>query len=158
MTSEKNETTPAPPLWIQCIGTGLFTGYTPVASGTAGSILCIGILWFLPQLSWLWLFITAVLLFFIGTAVSNILSRFWGTDPGKVNIDEIAGMTVALIGLPKTWIFWTAALLLFRLFDIVKPPPAKRLESLPGGWGIMLDDIAAGFYANIAAQLLRTIL
>ena len=82
----------------------------------------------------------------------------WGKDPGKINIDEVAGMTVALIGLPKTAVVWFTAFLVFRFFDIVKPPPIRRLEYLPAGWGIMTDDIAAGIYANICCVLIFRIL
>lgn len=155
MTPEHQEKTFLPSLSIQLIGTGFFTGYFPIAPGTAGSLLCIAILWLLPPVNWLWLSAAALALFLIGVSVSGILARSWGPDPGKVNIDEVTGMIVSLIAVPKIWLIWLAAFLLFRFFDIIKPPPAKRLEFLPGGWGIMLDDIAAAMYANVCCQLLR---
>ena len=79
----------------------------------------------------------------------------WGLrDPGAVVVDEVAGQMVALALLPLSPATMAAGFLLFRLFDIVKPFPARRLESLPGGFGIMADDLAAGLYANGALRLL----
>jgi phosphatidylglycerophosphatase A len=76
-------------------------------------------------------------------------------DPGFVVIDEVAGQLIALIGAPLHWKTLLASLILFRVFDIVKPPPLRRLEDLPEGAGIMLDDVGAGLYALAAMQALR---
>ena len=140
------------------IATTLFTGYVPIAPGTAGAALCILILWFLPGVHYLGLSLIAVMLFVIGLKSANILVPDWGKDPGKINIDEAAGMVVALIGLPKTAVIWLTAFLLFRFFDIVKPPPIRRLEYLSAGWGIMTDDIAAGIYTNVCCILIFKVL
>jgi phosphatidylglycerophosphatase A len=85
--------------------------------------------------------------------------HFGKKDPGQVTIDEWAGQAVALLGLPVAsgaglWITVAAAFVAFRVFDIVKPPPARQLEKLPHGWGVLLDDLAAGVYANIVCQVL----
>ena len=76
----------------------------------------------------------------------------------QVVIDEVAGQMIALLGFPYfvpiTWKYLLASLILFRAFDIVKPPPVRQLEKLPGGWGIMLDDVAAGLLAMVSLQLL----
>ena len=69
-------------------------------------------------------------------------------DPSEIVIDEVAGMWLALIGIPVTWPGLLAAFLLFRLFDVWKPGPIDRLQNLPGGWGVMMDDIAAGAVAG----------
>jgi len=79
-------------------------------------------------------------------------------DPGPVVIDELAGQWIALVGLPLGDLRQTLAVLalqffLFRLFDVIKPPPARQFEKLPAGWGILLDDLAAGLYANIVGQV-----
>jgi phosphatidylglycerophosphatase A len=74
-------------------------------------------------------------------------------DPSIVVIDEIVGVWIALLHLPKTSLIVVAAFVAFRVFDIIKPPPARQLERVPRGWGIMLDDVVAGIYANIAVQL-----
>ena len=69
------------------------------------------------------------------------------TDPGAVVIDEVMGMGLTMVGAPLSWPAALAGFLLFRMFDIVKPPPARALERLHGGWGIMADDFAAAIYA-----------
>jgi phosphatidylglycerophosphatase A len=76
-------------------------------------------------------------------------------DPGFVVIDEVAGQLIALIGAPLDWKTLLASLILFRAFDIVKPPPLRRLEDVPEGAGILLDDVGAGLYALAAMQALR---
>jgi phosphatidylglycerophosphatase A len=76
-------------------------------------------------------------------------------DPGFVVIDEVAGQLIALIGAPLDWKTLLASLILFRVFDIVKPPPLRRLEKVPDGAGIMLDDVGAGLYALAVTQALR---
>jgi phosphatidylglycerophosphatase A len=76
-------------------------------------------------------------------------------DPGFVVIDEVAGQWIALLGSPADWKHGLIALVLFRLFDITKPFPARQLERLPAGWGIVFDDVAAGLYAWGVAALLR---
>jgi len=76
-------------------------------------------------------------------------------DPGFVVIDEVAGQWIALLFSPPGWRHALIALALFRVFDIVKPPPARQLERLPAGWGIVFDDVAAGLYALGVASLIR---
>jgi len=153
MSEEKH----SPHIIYHLIGTGLFTGYSPFAPGTVGSIFCIAILSLAPSLHPLLLSAIAAGIFIIGVISAGALEKVWGRDPGKINIDEIAGMTIALIALPKSWI-WFPAFILFRAFDIFKPPPIRSLEYLPGGWGIMLDDVLAGIYANICCQILVQVL
>ena len=74
-------------------------------------------------------------------------------DPSEVVIDEVVGMMVTLAYLPWSFVSIGLGFLLFRVFDILKPPPARQLESLPGGWGIVIDDVVAGVYANLALRL-----
>jgi phosphatidylglycerophosphatase A len=76
-------------------------------------------------------------------------------DPGFVVIDEVIGQWIALLFCPPDWAHALFALVLFRLFDILKPPPARQLERLPAGWGIVFDDVAAGLYALGIASLVR---
>jgi phosphatidylglycerophosphatase A len=76
-------------------------------------------------------------------------------DPGFVVVDEVIGQWIALLFCPSDWAHALIALVLFRLFDILKPPPARQLERLPAGWGIVLDDVAAGLYALGIASLVR---
>jgi phosphatidylglycerophosphatase A len=92
----------------------------------------------------------------LGVPAATIAARESGRhDPGFVVIDEVAGQWIALLGSPADWRHALIALLLFRLFDITKPFPARQLERLPAGWGIVFDDVAAGLYAWGVAALLR---
>jgi phosphatidylglycerophosphatase A len=90
----------------------------------------------------------------LGIPVSTVVARESGRkDPGFVVIDEVAGQIIALIGIPLHWKYLLAGFILFRSFDIVKPFPLRRLERLPGGTGIMMDDVGAGLYALVLLQL-----
>jgi phosphatidylglycerophosphatase A len=89
-----------------------------------------------------------------GVWSGGVAERHFGrTDPGQVVIDEVAGMLVTLFLNPVGWVGAVAGFLLFRAADIVKPFPARRLERLHGGFGIMADDVMAGIYANLALRL-----
>lgn len=137
------------------IATGLGSGRVPFAPGTAGSALAVGLFWLTTRSGVVWL---PALMF-----AALVLAGFWSAaeaarrlgqkDPGAVVIDEFAGQFLALLALPHSWPVLAAGFLLFRLFDIVKPPPARRLEALPGAAGIMADDLVAGLYANLLLQL-----
>ncbi|MCC6396966.1 MAG: phosphatidylglycerophosphatase A [Bacteroidetes bacterium] len=157
------------PFFHRFVATGFFSGYVPWASGTVGTL--VGLLIYLipgvesvPLLSGL-----IVAGFFAGVissarvaaAVGNQLTRtaeiaktafqphgHATADPSIVVIDEIVGMWVTLLFLPKTLPVMVIGFVAFRVMDILKPQPARYLERLPGGWGIMLDDLAAGIYAN----------
>jgi phosphatidylglycerophosphatase A len=90
----------------------------------------------------------------IGIPVSSTVARESGVkDPGFVVIDEVAGQLISLIGIPLNWKYLLTGFILFRSFDIVKPFPLRRLEALPAGTGIMLDDVGAGLYALVLLQL-----
>lgn len=91
-----------------------------------------------------------------GIPAAGIAARQSGReDPGFVVIDEVAGQCIALLACPPDWAHAIVCLALFRLFDITKPYPIRKLEDLPGGWGIVFDDVAAGLYAFGIAALLR---
>jgi phosphatidylglycerophosphatase A len=92
----------------------------------------------------------------LGVPAATIVERESGrTDPGFVVIDEVIGQWIALLASPADWRHGLIALVLFRVFDITKPFPVRRLERLPGGWGIIFDDVAAGLYALGVAFLVR---
>jgi len=92
----------------------------------------------------------------IGIAPSTVVARESGVkDPGFVVIDEVAGQMIAMIGSPLNWKYLLASFILFRSFDIVKPFPLRRLERLPAGTGIMMDDVGAGLYALVLLQAWR---
>ncbi len=131
--------------------------------GTYGSIAAL-LLWYAAahalQLSMATLtiatIIAAIVVTLIGIPASTIVARESGRkDPGQVVIDEAAGQLIALIGIVPDWRHAAISLLLFRIFDILKPPPVRQLERLPDGTGIMMDDVAAGILALVCAQLIR---
>jgi phosphatidylglycerophosphatase A len=97
----------------------------------------------------------AIFVILIGIPAATRVSRASGSkDPQFVVIDEVAGQLIALIAVPLAWKTFLAGFILFRVFDILKPPPVRQLERLPEGTGIVLDDVAAGIYALIVMQLL----
>ena len=97
--------------------------------------------------------ILLLLLVVVGVVISNRLERVWGKDSSKIVIDEVAGMCCSLLFVPHQWQYALVGLMLFRFFDIVKPLFISAAEKLPGGWGVMTDDVAAGVCANVLLQL-----
>ena len=133
-----------------------YVGFAPAAPGTAGAAAAIPffLLLRLAGSSWLEIAVCAAIVV-AGAWSARVAERVLGVeDPGPVVIDEVVGMFVSLLFLPATWPVIAAAFVAFRVFDIVKPWPANRLEHLPGGWGVMADDVMAGIYANLAVQIL----
>lgn len=137
------------------IATAGLTGYAPVAPGTVGSLVGLLILFAIriggdPMVE-------------VAVLVAVIVSGVWAAgvvedqvgkeDPGIVVVDEVAGMLVTLFWIPLTWPTALLGFVAFRLFDIIKPFPARRAERLPGGWGIVADDVFAGVYAYIVVRL-----
>jgi phosphatidylglycerophosphatase A len=122
-------------------------GYSPIAPGTAGSAVALAILWLVPfSPLGLAVFLLAVLA--AGTWAADEAERLLGRkDPGVIVIDEVAGMTVSVLALPRTAAVLIAAFVLFRIFDVVKPFPANASQRLGGGVGVMVDDLIAGAYA-----------
>jgi phosphatidylglycerophosphatase A len=90
----------------------------------------------------------------LGIWNGNRVEKDWGKDSSKVVIDEVAGMAISLIAIPVTVPYVLIALAFFRFFDILKPLYIRRLEKLPGGWGVMADDVLAGIYANVLLQII----
>jgi phosphatidylglycerophosphatase A len=110
--------------------------------------------WPLSQLGSAYLLVVTLVVFLLGVPAAALVARREGRkDPGVVVVDEIVGMWVSLLFLPLTPFTALSAFLLFRGMDIVKPYPARQLERLPGGWGIMADDVMAGIYANLLLRL-----
>ena len=137
------------------IATAGYAGYVPIAPGTVGSL--VGLLLLLGVRT---VDVAAVELIVLvaviggGVWAAGQVERQVGKeDPGIVVIDEVAGMLVTLLWIPLTW--WTALLgfFAFRVFDIIKPFPARRAEQLHGGWGIIADDVFAGVYAYLVVRL-----
>jgi phosphatidylglycerophosphatase A len=152
-------------IFARTIATGFGTGYFPIAPGTVGSLAILIAYWICPEISALQLIMIIIGLTALGIYTATItetemkkkLGSDKGNDPGIIVIDEIIGMLIALLFIPKTTFFLITAFILFRIFDIAKPYPARTMEKLHGGWGIVLDDVVAGIYANIVIQIGRLI-
>jgi len=145
--------------WAWAIGTFFGAGLLRPGPGTYGSVAAL-LLWFgaahafHPAHLALLTSAAALLATGIGIPAATIVARESGReDPGHVVIDEVGGQLFALIAIPPDWKHAALALLLFRLFDITKPPPIRQLERLHGGTGIMLDDVAAGLIALALGHL-----
>jgi phosphatidylglycerophosphatase A len=143
--------------WL--IATFFYIGYMKPGPGTYASAATVILWWAAAHLipaNWLTLVavVASVVITLLGIPPSTVVERESGReDPGFVVIDEVAGQMIALIGVPLTWNYLIAGLILFRVFDILKPFPLRRLENLPGGTGIMMDDVGAGLYALLLLQL-----
>jgi phosphatidylglycerophosphatase A len=136
------------------VATGLGAGLSPVAPGTFGSAVGLLLFWPLHALPHWALAAATVLLAAAGVAAGGRLAARLGVeDPGRVVIDEVAGMWVSLLFLPFDWRTASIAFVAFRVMDVVKPWPARQLEDLPRGWGIMADDLMAGVYANLLTRV-----
>lgn len=143
-----------PALVPALIATGFGSGYTPVAPGTAGSAVGLLLWWPLSSLPPLVQAIAIALVSLVGVFAATHVARAVGLkDPGIVVVDEVVGMWLSLLALPFTPITAVVGFLLFRALDVWKPFPARRLEMLPDGWGIVADDLMVGLYANVVIRL-----
>ncbi|MGH7279773.1 MAG: phosphatidylglycerophosphatase A family protein [Candidatus Rokuibacteriota bacterium] len=122
-------------------------GYAPIAPGTAGSAVALLVLWLVP-FSRPGLVLYFVVVTVAGLWAAHVAERvIGGKDPGVIVIDEVAGMTLSVLVLPLTPAVLLTAFVLFRLFDVVKPPPARLSQRIRGGVGVVIDDLIAGLYA-----------
>lgn len=135
--------------------TGIYTGYSPIASGTVGTLIGIAVYYLLPyQNPTLYFFIT-LLCFWSGCWIAHEAEIIFDQkDSGLIVIDEIVGFLVSMFALPATWKWVLAAFFIFRLLDILKPRPAVQCERIRGGLGVMADDLVAGIYTNLILQLI----
>ncbi len=163
------------PFLSRLIATGFYSGYSPVASGTAGSAVGV-LLYLIPGMSNPLVLAAGIIAgYFAGAVTARHVAEVSGhqvnrdaqamknlfqngaaehPDPSIVVIDEIVGMWISLLFLPPRWDVILGAFIAFRIFDTIKPWPAGRLERVPKGHGIMLDDVAAGCYANVVIRIL----
>jgi phosphatidylglycerophosphatase A len=133
--------------------TGLGVGYAPFAPGTFGSALGLLLWWLLPA-SPVVQSLAIVAVFALGVWSASVAERHFNkTDPSYVVIDEVLGMLMTLFLIPIGWGGALGGFLLFRVFDVIKPYPANRLEGLHGGLGVMADDGMAAIYANLALRV-----
>lgn len=134
--------------------TGLYSGYCPVAPGTAGTIVAVLLYLALSRLTALSYGITLVAFLFMSCWFSGAAEAiFSGRDSGRIVIDEISGFLVTMAFLSPESLYVLSGFFLFRFFDIVKPFPIRRLETLKGGYGIVADDVMAGIYSNLVLRI-----
>ncbi len=146
--------------WVRiatCGGVGL----APIAPGTAGSLVGLVVAAAVGRVPlsvpWPGILLAGLTLvtFLVGVRAAGDAEKFFGgKDPGQVVFDEVVGQMLTFLARPgASWVWLVAGFLLFRFFDIVKPFPARRAERLPGGWGVMVDDIVAGLYSLAALAI-----
>jgi phosphatidylglycerophosphatase A len=127
-----------------------------VAPATFSCIISI-ILWYCLLPYSVFYILTTALLFVLGVYVAHDLAKEWGKDPRRIVIDEYATLLIPLYFTPPRILPLVVTFLLFRFFDIVKPPPIRNLENIKGGWGIMLDDLGAAVFTAIIIVILRSV-
>ena len=138
---------------VHLLAFGFGAGLLPRAPGTFGTLIAIPLYWLIGNLASMWYGAIVVVLFVFGIWICEITARELGVaDHPAIVWDEIVGFQVTMFMAPPGWQYLLLGFGLFRLFDIVKPYPIKRLEELPGGWGIMSDDVFAGIYAMLVLQ------
>ena len=136
------------------IAQGAYSGRFPIAPGTAGTIVGVLLYLLLNDLSPLWYGAACVGVTVLGTWAAGYADCILGTKDGSsIVIDEIAGFLAAMFLIPFAWGSVAAGFILFRFFDILKPWPLDRLQDVPGGPGVMLDDIGAAVYTNVILQI-----
>ena len=136
------------------VSTFFFAGYFPVAPGTFGSLIALAIIWFLIPDFFYILIPISLGLFFVSVWSAGRAEEIFGHDGSQIVMDEVTGMAISLAFVPHRLGYFAAAFFLFRIFDIIKPPPARSAERLKGGWGVTMDDVVAGVYANLVLHLI----
>lgn len=139
---------------IKVVSTFFYAGYVPRIPGTIGAL--VGLLFYLTVSYSLTVILASL---FVLTVMAVLVIRkaeelYGEKDSRRIVIDEVIGMMIALLFVPLTTVFLISGFILFRIFDIVKPFPIKRIEKMESPWGVLLDDVVAGLYANLTVQLI----
>ncbi|MEX2326132.1 MAG: phosphatidylglycerophosphatase A [Pseudomonadales bacterium] len=134
---------------------GFGSGLSPKAPGTAGTLVAVPFYFLLVELGWFGYGVALIVLFSVGVYLCHKVEReIGGTDPGGIVFDEFVGLWLTCFLLPPAWYWLPLAIVLFRIFDIVKPWPVSWCDTnVKGGFGIMLDDVVAAAYAFVCIQL-----
>jgi phosphatidylglycerophosphatase A len=143
---------------VKLFASFFFSGYLPKAPGTWAAGFTAITLYFIWPPFWYVQLLLIFAIYIIGVFFAGQAEQYLGHDARQIVIDEVAGQMVALFMAPRAILPYVMAFLLFRVFDIIKPPPACGWESLRGGLGVMADDIAAGAYAAIVMQFLLAVM
>ncbi len=142
----------------EILATCFYIGYAPLIPATFGAAFGTILYWWLmPEIAWVEVTVT-VLLIALAIVTSGRAEKRYGHDGRPIVIDEVAGIFVSLCLLPRsafptTTFVFLVAFGLFRVFDILKPFPVKSAQGLPGGWGVVMDDVFAGIYTNLAMRV-----
>ena len=142
-------------IWLKLGATFFFTGYFPVAPATFASAVTLALWLWLPPASPPVMISLLVFLAVVGTYFADRAEAFMGHDAKPIVCDEVLGVLLTVAFLGHGWKLALAGFLLFRVLDIVKPPPAYQLQALRGGYGIMADDVMAGIYGNLLLQVVH---
>ncbi len=135
------------------IGSGFYTGYIPVASGTFGSLAAL-LIYYIPGFEQPHIIIPSIIIFALwGIAIGTKFEKLYGKDPAQCTVDEMVGMWITLLYLQKVLWISAVAFFIWRIMDIIKPFPARKLEKLSGGTGIMIDDIISAVYSLVLVHL-----
>ena len=146
--------TQRPPLGIGGIASFFGIGYMK-GGGSIAAAVC-ALFWFYLQpngIAATWQILVNIIVLGLGIWSGNLVEKYWGKDSYKVVIDEVSGMAITLLFVPIKWQYILIGFVLFRFFDILKPLYIRKMEKLPGGWGVMADDVLAGIYARIILQI-----
>lgn len=135
------------------IGSGLFTGFIPKASGTFASFIAL-IIFLIPGFENPTLLMLVIsILIVVGVRIADKFESIYGKDPRQFTLDEFIGMWITLLFIPKKIWFLIPAFIVWRFLDIIKLYPAKKIETIKGGWGVILDDVVLGLYSFMIIQI-----
>ena len=134
-----------------CLGIGYIKGGGTIAAVVTCAI--IWLLWYAVVSPWMFL-LAGIGITLLGVFVGDKVEPYWGKDSYRVVIDEVAGMWITMLFIPPNFWLLIIGLVLFRFFDILKPLYIRKMEAIPGGWGVMMDDVLAGVYSNMILQLI----
>lgn len=140
-------------IFTKALGSGLFTGYFPFAPGTVASIVAT-LIYFIPGFEKIYILIPIIIfLIIISIPIGNRFEKEYRKDPSFFTLDEFIGTWISYLFLPKNFLLIFITFLLWRILDILKPFPARKLENLNGGLGIVIDDIVSGIYTCILMNI-----
>ena len=138
---------------VTLFATFFYTGFFPFAPATFATLVFLALYWLVPGGDWIATWTIFIPTLVLSIPASSRMEKTHGKDPHCVVIDEVVGIQVVLLGATPSLAGVIAAFVLFRIFDVWKPYPIDKLQSLPGGWGIVADDVLAGLYSRIVLVL-----
>lgn len=139
---------------VTILGSFFYTGFFPVAPASFASLIWLVVWLYVPGAHWMTHWVAIAVLLPAAVVISGIMEKYYGEDASCIVIDEVVGMQITLLLSPVTLGAGLAGFVLFRIFDIAKPFPAGRSQKLPGGVGVVIDDVIAGLYSLAVMTLL----